>query len=47
MLPLINEELTDNRYFYVRDKLIIAPLHGTIWPLLSSFFSFFTVISLV
>ena len=37
---LINVELTDSRYFYVSDKLVIARLSLTIWAIFSSFATF-------
>ena len=36
--PLINVELTESRYF--SDKLVIARLSRTIWPIFSSFLIF-------
>ena len=39
--PLINVELTESRYFYVSDKLVIARLSRTIWPIFSSFLIFY------
>ena len=38
---MTNIELTENRYlYYVSDKLIIARLSRTIWPMFSSFLIF-------